>query len=117
MKKITVDEKFFGGLIQHYMDEQHIQLNLDKYDSDDVNAVGELITGFFQYAGKTMRNNKSESEELTLEVPGYMAFTVSFREGAKEDNWGIGATIDEELKKYIKQAAQDDEDETDELGE
>jgi hypothetical protein len=101
MAKIKMDDKFFGEVIENLKEEQHIDLELDADDGDDVAVITDIAIGLFQTMAKTMAKNKSESEDTTLELPGYIEGKVSFREGA-EGNWGVGLTAGEEFKKIVK---------------
>lgn len=101
MAKIKMDDKFFGEVIENLKEEQHIDLELDADDGDDVAVITDIAVGLLQTMAKTLAKNKSESEEVTLELPGYIEAKVSFREGA-EGNWGVGLTACEEFKKIVK---------------
>lgn len=114
MAKKKMDEKFMEGFIKHLREEQHIGFDLDEFDADDVATVTDIVVGLFQHIGKTLSREKSETEVAELSLPGYLDLKVSYRENADDNddgNWGIGLVAGEELKKYIKLPANDDEDE------
>lgn len=97
------DETMVKGLIKHLGEYQRLDLELDEDDIDDVESVGAIVNALFQFIGKTLGENKDENEEVVLEVPGYIEFKVSHREGASGNgNWGIGVTCLEGIKKQIK---------------
>lgn len=94
MKKMMMNKEFFEGL-QEYMLKK---AGLDAEPEDIMISV----KAFLEFVAITLGEEKSESEEVALELPGFIEFTASYRENNGEGNFGVGVVAGEEFKKRIK---------------
>ena len=98
------DDKYIRKVVQYLSENKDIELKLDEDDWGDIEAVKGIVEGTLECVAKILGEEKSENEEVTAELPGYLEFKVSHREGAdnSDGNWGLGVTAGSELKKRIK---------------
>ena len=108
---MVLDEKLSGELIVFLRERKKLDLSLDEDDSEDASFVKEIIEGFFEYQANKLAENKSKTETVSFEVPGFMMTEVNYREGEGDGNWGVGCTLGEEFKKPIKLLDDEDNDE------
>ena len=111
---MVLNEITGGELIVFLRERKKIDLDLDEDDVSDSQAVQEIVEGFFEFAASKLAENKSKTETVSFEVPGFVSMEVNYREGEGDGNWGVGCTLGEEFKKPIKLLDDGDGDEEDE---
>ena len=97
-------------VIRYLADEKKVELALDEDDYDDQAAIKDIVLGTIECIANKLGEEKSKTEEVTVNMDDYMSLTVNYREGNGDGNYNLSITAGPELKKRIKDDADAEDD-------
>lgn len=98
------DQEVIAKVINYLAEEKKVELALDADDYDDVAAVTDIVAGTLEAIGVILGEEKSETEDVTINIADALSATVSYREGAGEGNYTLSVVPGAEMKKGVKVA-------------
>lgn len=110
MNNMVFDENLTKEMIRYLAEEKKVELSLDEDDYDDQAAVKDIVLGALECVANKLAEEKSKTEEVSINLDDYMTLTVNFREGNGDGNYNLSITAGPELKKRIKDDADAEED-------
>lgn len=104
MSKKIMDREFFEGLAKSFAEKAGLQV-------DNVEAMENVIKAHLEHVSEELGEALADSKEgVSIELPGYISYTASYRENNGVGNYGMGVEVGEEIQRQLT----DDEDLIDE---
>lgn len=107
-KELRMDDQIVKEMIGYISESKDLELSIDEDDTDDVQAVKDIVTGAFEFACHKLAENRSKEEETTLDMGEFVTLVLSYREGA-DNCYQLSAVPGAEAKKIIKDDADTEE--------
>lgn len=100
MSKKVMDREFFEGLAKSFAEKAGLQV-------DNTEAMEMVVKAHLEHTAETLGEALADSKEgVSIELPGYICYSASYRENNGVGNYGMGIEVGEELQRQLT----DDED-------
>ncbi len=98
MANVTRFKELNDDFLDFMRDEEGLEVADEPKDNED------FLKGSLKFIADQLHAMKDEKEDQIIEIPGYIEFVVSYREGEGKNpgTYNISAVFGEEIKKRIK---------------